>query len=119
VLLSSLEGSAITQLQLTGAQHEFTTLPGVVEDVTDIVLEVYGRKRLHDVIYFRTHLQNLDEFPLKSGRQPLVSLIPDARTTSPDASGVQFTSERFGERRSRDGGSAQIARDIPTSRTRR
>jgi DNA-directed RNA polymerase subunit alpha len=40
VLLSSLEGSAITQLQLQGAQHEFTTLPGVVEDVTDIVLNV-------------------------------------------------------------------------------
>ena len=40
ILLSSLEGSAITQLKLHGAQHEFTTLPGVVEDVTDIVLNV-------------------------------------------------------------------------------
>ena len=39
-LLSSLEGSAITQIKLHGAQHEFTTLPGVVEDVTDIVLNV-------------------------------------------------------------------------------
>src|SRR5437667_12242589 len=38
VLLSSLEGAAITAVKITGAQHEFATLPGVVEDVTDIVL---------------------------------------------------------------------------------
>lgn len=40
VLLSSLEGSAVTQIKIHGAQHEFTTLPGVVEDATDIVLNV-------------------------------------------------------------------------------
>jgi len=40
VLLSSLEGSAVTQIKLHGAQHEFCTLPGVYEDVTDIVLNV-------------------------------------------------------------------------------
>ena len=40
ILLSSLEGSAVTQIKLRAAQHEFTTLPGVVEDVTDIVLNV-------------------------------------------------------------------------------
>ena len=40
ILLSSLEGSAITQMKLHSAQHEFSTLPGVVEDVTDIVLNV-------------------------------------------------------------------------------
>ncbi|MEX2118017.1 MAG: DNA-directed RNA polymerase subunit alpha [Pirellulales bacterium] len=40
ILLSSLEGSAVTQVKVHGAQHEFTTLPGVVEDVTDIVLNV-------------------------------------------------------------------------------
>src|SRR5205814_1977206 len=40
ILLSSLEGSAVTQLRIQGAQHEFTTIPGVVEDVTDIVLNV-------------------------------------------------------------------------------
>jgi DNA-directed RNA polymerase subunit alpha len=40
ILLSSLEGSAVTQVKLHGAQHEFTTVPGVVEDVTDIVLNV-------------------------------------------------------------------------------
>ena len=40
VLLSSLEGSAITQIKIRGAQHEFTTLPGILEDVTEIVLNV-------------------------------------------------------------------------------
>src|SRR6478672_2120882 len=40
VLLSSLEGAAITAVKIAGAQHEFATLPGVVEDVTDIVLNL-------------------------------------------------------------------------------
>lgn len=40
ILLSSLQGSAVTQLKIRGAQHEFTTIPGVLEDVTDIVLNV-------------------------------------------------------------------------------
>ena len=40
VLLSSLQGSAITQIKIRGAQHEFTTIPGVFEDITDIVLNI-------------------------------------------------------------------------------
>lgn len=40
VLLSSLEGGAIASVKITGAEHEFCTLPGVVEDVTDIVLNL-------------------------------------------------------------------------------
>ncbi len=40
ILLSSLEGSAVTRMKVHGALHEFTTLPGVVEDVTDLVLNV-------------------------------------------------------------------------------
>jgi DNA-directed RNA polymerase subunit alpha len=40
VLLSSLEGAAITSIKLDGAMHEFTTIDGVVEDVTDIVLNL-------------------------------------------------------------------------------
>ena len=40
ILLSSLEGSAVTQIRIQGSQHEFTTLPGVMEDITDIVLNV-------------------------------------------------------------------------------
>ena len=40
VLLSSIEGAAITSVKITGANHEFQTLPHVVEDVTDIVLNL-------------------------------------------------------------------------------
>jgi DNA-directed RNA polymerase subunit alpha len=40
LLLSSLEGSAVTQIKIQGSQHEFTTLPGVVEDMTDVVLNI-------------------------------------------------------------------------------
>ena len=40
IMLSSLEGSSITQIKIQGSQHEFTTLPGVVEDMTDVVLNV-------------------------------------------------------------------------------
>jgi len=40
VLLSSLEGAAITSVKIDGAMHEFTTVEGVVEDVTDVVLNL-------------------------------------------------------------------------------
>ena len=40
ILLSSLEGSAVTRVKIQGVQHEITTIPGVVEDVTDIVLNI-------------------------------------------------------------------------------
>lgn len=40
ILLSSLEGAAVTAIKIKGAQHEFTSLPGVMQDVTDIVLNV-------------------------------------------------------------------------------
>ena len=40
VLLSSLEGSAVTSVQIEGVYHEFSSLPGVKEDVTDIILNV-------------------------------------------------------------------------------
>ena len=40
ILLSSLEGSAVTQIKVHNAQHEFTTVPGVLQDITDVVLNV-------------------------------------------------------------------------------
>jgi DNA-directed RNA polymerase subunit alpha len=40
VLLSSLEGAAVTGIKIKGAEHEFSAIPGVAEDVTDIVLNV-------------------------------------------------------------------------------
>jgi DNA-directed RNA polymerase subunit alpha len=40
ILLSSLEGAAVTHIKLKGAEHEFSSLRGVMEDVTDIILNV-------------------------------------------------------------------------------
>ena len=40
ILLSSLEGSAVTRVKIQGVQHEISAIPGVVEDVTDIILNI-------------------------------------------------------------------------------
>jgi DNA-directed RNA polymerase subunit alpha len=40
VLLSSLPGAAVTSIHIEGIQHEFTTVPGIVEDVTEIILNL-------------------------------------------------------------------------------
>ncbi|MGI6498589.1 MAG: DNA-directed RNA polymerase subunit alpha [Oscillospiraceae bacterium] len=42
ILLSSLPGTAVTMIKINGVQHEFSTIPGVKEDVTEIVLNVKG-----------------------------------------------------------------------------
>ena len=42
ILLSSLPGTAVTSIKIAGVQHEFYTIPGVKEDVTEIVLNVKG-----------------------------------------------------------------------------
>jgi DNA-directed RNA polymerase subunit alpha len=51
VLLSSLEGAAITSIKVDGAMHEFATIDGVVEDVTDIVLNLKK-------VLFRAHTRD-------------------------------------------------------------
>jgi DNA-directed RNA polymerase subunit alpha len=40
VLFSSIEGSAVTSVKIAGAQHEFSTIPGVLEDVPEIILNI-------------------------------------------------------------------------------
>lgn len=42
ILLSSIEGSAVTSIKIDGVQHEFTAIPGVLEPLTDIVLNIKG-----------------------------------------------------------------------------
>jgi len=39
-LLSSLEGYAITTIKIEGVEHEFSTIPGVIEDVTEMILNL-------------------------------------------------------------------------------
>ena len=50
VLLSSLPGTAVTTIKIAGVQHEFSTIPGVKEDVTEIVLNI---KRLTEIGCYR------------------------------------------------------------------
>ena len=40
ILLSSLEGFAITSIKIDGVKHEFDTIPGVIEDVTNVILNL-------------------------------------------------------------------------------
>jgi DNA-directed RNA polymerase subunit alpha len=42
ILLSSIEGAAVTSVTIEGVQHEFSTMPGVLEDVVDIILNIKG-----------------------------------------------------------------------------
>ena len=64
VLLGSLEGAAITSVRIAGAQHEFSSLPGVVEDVTEIVLNMKKVKFKHNgkeprLLSLRVHKQGV------------------------------------------------------------
>ena len=54
ILLSSLEGFAITNLRVEGVDHEFSTIKGVVEDVTEIVLNLKQ-------VRFRRHIEDTDQ----------------------------------------------------------
>src|SRR5690606_37796237 len=57
VLLSSLEGVAITAIKIDGVQHEFSTVPGVTEDVADIILNLKGvRFKAVDIVDSNIHL---------------------------------------------------------------
>lgn len=67
ILLSSLEGFAITSLKVEGVDHEFSTIKGVVEDVTEIVLnlkQVRFKKQLdnHDTEKITVHFAGADKF---------------------------------------------------------
>jgi DNA-directed RNA polymerase subunit alpha len=67
ILLSSLEGYAITSLRVEGVDHEFSTIKGVVEDVTEIVLnlkQVRFKKQLdnHDNEKITVHFAGADKF---------------------------------------------------------
>lgn len=67
ILLSSLEGYAITSLKIEGVDHEFSTIKGIVEDVTEIVLnlkQVRFKKQLdnHDTEKITVHFAGAEKF---------------------------------------------------------
>ncbi len=42
ILLSSIEGSSVTSIRIEGVKHEFSTIPGIMEPVTDVILNIKG-----------------------------------------------------------------------------
>ncbi|WP_246167913.1 DNA-directed RNA polymerase subunit alpha [Thermosulfurimonas marina] len=68
ILLSSIPGAAITAVRIEGAPHEFTSLPGVLEDVTDIILNLKGvRFRLQGDGPYIFRLERRGEGEVKAG----------------------------------------------------
>ena len=68
VLLSSLQGAAVTSVRIEGVQHEFTTIPGVMEDVSDIILNLKEvRLRLHAEGPKRLRVHTTGEGVLRAG----------------------------------------------------
>ena len=70
VLLSSLEGYAITSVQIDGVDHEFSSLPGVVEDMTDIILrlkQIRFRRQLEDYDHEKLAFTVKGQTVLKAG----------------------------------------------------
>ncbi len=66
ILLSSLEGSAVTSVTIKGADHEFTTIPGVVEDLTDLILNI---KQL----VVKSHTDEPKTIVIRAGRKGAVT----------------------------------------------
>ena len=66
VLLSSLEGAAITSIKVDGAMHEFTTIDGVVEDMTDIVLNLKK-------VLFKAHTREAQTLLLSVNKEGVVT----------------------------------------------
>ena len=70
VLLSSLEGFAISSVRIDGVEHEFSTIKGVVEDVTEIILnlkQVRFKKQVEDVENESVQVSVAGQDQLKAG----------------------------------------------------
>lgn len=68
VLLSSLQGAAITSVKIKGVLHEFSAIPGVTEDVTDIILNLKGvRLRMHGAETRTIRVMHKGEGSIKAG----------------------------------------------------
>lgn len=83
-LLSSLQGAAITSVKVEGVQHEFSTITGVLEDVTDVLLNLKGVRlkadgEFNDVKYVRIDASG--EGVVRAGD---IILPPDLKVLNPD-----------------------------------
>jgi DNA-directed RNA polymerase subunit alpha len=82
ILLSSLQGAAITHVRIEGALHEFTSLPGVVEDVTDIILNLKEvLLRAEDDRTYTVQLEKEGEGEITAGD---ISVVPGVTVLNPE-----------------------------------
>ena len=82
VLLSSLQGAAIASVRIKGVLHEFATLPGVREDVTDVVLNLKEvRLKLHDGLEARGRVEAAGERVLRASD---IQAGPNVEILNPD-----------------------------------
>ena len=82
ILLSSLHGAAVTSLQIDGVLHEFSSIPGVREDVTDIVLNIKGLAvRLHNEGPRRMTLKAEGPGPISAAS---LEMGPDIEVVNPE-----------------------------------
>ena len=90
VLLSSLQGAAVTSIQIEGVLHEFSSIPGVREDVTDIVLNVKQ-------IALRMHAEGPKRLSLKAQRARAKSRparsrpSPTSKSSIPNSCSARWT----------------------------
>jgi DNA-directed RNA polymerase subunit alpha len=85
VLLSSLEGYAITSIRISGVDHEFSTIKGVVEDVTEIILnlkQVRFKKQIDDQDSESVHISLKDSTTLTAGE--LGKFVSGFQVLNPD-----------------------------------
>jgi len=73
ILLSSIEGAAVTTVRIAGALHEFSTIPGVKEDVADIILNIKGLRLKLNV----DHPKTLSIKVASEGEVRASNIIPD------------------------------------------
>ena len=82
VLLSSLEGAAVTSIRIADVQHEFSDIPGVREDVIRVMLQIKQlRMKMRDVDTARLHLEVRRRLSQAHDRPPAELLLdlPDSQ----------------------------------------
>jgi DNA-directed RNA polymerase subunit alpha len=91
-----LQGAAITSVKIEGAQHEFSTIPGVLEDVTDILLNLKGVRLRMDSDTSDTRVIRIDVTGDRVVRAGDIITPPDIKVLNPDHHIATLSSESEG-----------------------
>ena len=108
-LLSSIPGAAVTSVRISGALHEFTTLPGVQEDVTEILLNIKG------IVLTSEYDEPVVMYLRKSGKGEAVAgdITPPAGVTIATRSSTSLPSPTMANSRSSSLSSVAVAMFLP------